>query len=271
MDLKTKNIQLQYEGFLNTRQLWKNNEVFGLQQFELSNIKSTTFEGLLQKNQRLGKRVESFLSHLLKQDSTIKILVENSQIQNKKITVGELDFLIEHTKRPIHLEVIYKFYLYDTSVGETELEHWIGPNRRDSLVSKLTKLKDKQLPLLYNLFTKPLLTKLNLNSETIKQQVLFKAQLFIPYQAKNIEVKPLNYECINGFYINFNELQQFNNCKFYIPSKINWLQEIQIQTKWQSFEQFLQTIELFLNQKSAPLCWIKHPNGETEKFFVVWW
>ena len=271
MDLKTKDIQLQYEGFLNTRQLWENNEVFGLQQFELSNIKSTPFEGVLQKNQRLGKRVESFLSHHLKQDATIKILVENSQIQNKKITVGELDFLIEHTKRPIHLEVIYKFYLYDASVGETELEHWIGPNRRDSLVSKLTKLKDKQLPLLYNLFTKPLLTKLNLQAATIQQKVLFNAQLFIPYQAKNIEVKPLNYECINGFYIHFNELQQFNNCKFYIPSKINWLQEIQIQTKWQSFEQFLQTIELFLNQKSAPLCWIKHPNGETEKFFVVWW
>ena len=271
MDLNSKAIQLQYEGFLNTPQLWENNEVFGLQQFELSNIKNATFEGVLQKNQRLGKRVESFLSHQLKQDASIKILVENSQIQNKKITVGELDFLIERTKRPIHLEVIYKFYLYDASVGETELQHWIGPNRRDSLVSKLNKLKDKQLPLLYNSFTKPLLTKLNLKPETIQQQVLFKAQLFVPYQAKNIELKPLNKNCEQGFYIHFNELQQFNRCKFYIPSKINWLQEIQIQTKWQSFEQFSQTIELFLNQKSAPLCWLKHPNGETEKFFVVWW
>ena len=148
MDLKTKDIQLQYEGFLNTPQLWGNNEVFGLQQFELSNIKSTPFEGVLQKNQRLGKRVESFLSHLLKQDSTIKILVENSQIQNKKITVGELDFLIEHTKRPIHLEVIYKFYLYDPTLKG--LDCLIGPNKKDSLVEKLNKLREKQLPLLYS-------------------------------------------------------------------------------------------------------------------------
>ena len=271
MDLKTKDIQLQYEGFLNTPQLWENNEVFELQQFELPKLKTPIFEGVLPKNQRLGKRVESFLSHLLKQDVTVKILVENKQIQNKKITVGELDFLIETYKNPIHLEVIYKFYLYDASVGETELEHWIGPNRRDSLVSKLNKLQDKQLPLLYNSFTKPLLTKLNLKPKTVQQQVLFNAHLFIPYQAKNIELKPLNKNCEKGFYIHFNELQQFNKCKFHIPSKINWLQEIQIQTKWQTFEQFAQTIEVFLNQKSAPLCWLKHPNGETEKFFVVWW
>lgn len=271
MDLNTKDIQLQYKGFLNTPQLWENNEVFELQQFELPNIKTPLFDGFLPKNQRLGRRVENFLSHQLKQDATIRILVENSQIQNKKITVGELDFLIETNKNPIHLEVIYKFYLYDASVGKTELEHWIGPNRRDSLVAKLNKLKNKQLPLLYNPFTEPLLKKLHLKTETIQQQVLFKAQLFVPYKIANTELKSLNNNCINGFYIHLNELQQFKRCKFYIPSKINWLQEIQTQTKWQSFEQFSQTINVFLNQKSAPLCWLKHPNGETEKFFVVWW
>jgi len=271
MDLKTKDIQLQYEGFLNTPQLWENNEVFELQQFELPKIKTPIFEGILQKNQRLGKRVESFLSHQLKQDATAKILVENTQIQNGKITVGELDFLIETYKNPVHLEVIYKFYLYDASVGKNELDYWIGPNRRDSLVAKLNKLKNKQLPLLYNPLTKNLLSKLNLKSENIEQQVLFKAQLFIPYKTTNIQFKALNNNCVNGFYINFNELQELKTCKFYIPSKINWLQEIQTQTNWQSFEKFSQKIEVFFNQKSAPLCWLKYPNGETKKFFVVWW
>ncbi len=271
MHLNTKEIQLQYEGFLNTPLLWENKEVYELQQFELSNLKTASFDSVLQKSQRLGKRVESFLSHQLRQDASIKILVENVQIQNKKVTVGELDCILKQHKTPIHLEVIYKFYLYDASVGKTELEHWIGPNRRDSLVAKLSKLKDKQLPLLYNSFTKPLLTKLNLQAETIKQQVHFKAQLFIPYQTKNIEVKPLNSKCIKGFYIHFNELQQFKTCKFHIPSKLNWLLKIQLQTKWQNFEQFLKIIEVFISQKSAPLCWLKYPNGETEKFFVVWW
>ena len=271
MHLNTKNIQLQYEGYFNTPPLWNGDEIFGLKQFKIGKFPTSKFEGSIFKNLRLGKRVEKFVIHELSQHRDVKILAENIQIQNIKTTIGEIDCILTTAKKPVHLEIIYKFYLYDKSVGTNELEHWIGPNRKDSLVSKLNKLKDKQLPLLYNLFTKPLLTKLNLKPETIQQQVLFKAQLFVPYQAKNIELKPLNKNCEQGFYIHFNELQQFNRCKFYIPSKINWLQEIQIQTKWQSFEQFLQTIELFLNQKSAPLCWLKYPNGETEKFFVVWW
>ena len=270
MSLNTKDIQLQYEGFLNTPQLWKNNEVFGLLQFNLEIENTTQFNGNIVKNQRLGKRVESFLSHQLKQDTSIIILVENVQIQNHKITLGELDCLLTQNKKPVHLEVIYKFYLLDVSVGETELDHWIGSNRKDSLVDKLNKLKDKQLPLLHNSFTEPLLKKLNLDAESIQQQVLFKAQLFIPYQTK-VNFKILNSDCLKGFYIHFNELQQLNTYKFYIPSKINWLQEIQTQTKWQSFEQFSQKVELFINQKTAPLCWIKNPKGKTEKFFVVWW
>ena len=92
-----------------------------------------------------------FISHSSK-DKEIKILAENVQIQNEKTTVGEIDCILTTAKKPVHLEIIYKFYLYDKSVGTNELEHWIGPNRRDSLVSKLNKLKDKQLPLLYNLF-----------------------------------------------------------------------------------------------------------------------
>jgi len=62
--------------------------------------------------------------------------------------VGELDCLILRDKKPIHLEVIYKFYLYDASVGDTEIAHFIGPNRKDSLIEKLTKLQEKQLPIL---------------------------------------------------------------------------------------------------------------------------
>ncbi|WP_372744785.1 DUF1853 family protein [Lutibacter sp.] len=271
MNLNTKEIQLQYEGFLKTPQLWINNAVFGLEQFILQKENITQFNGNIVKNQRLGKRVERFLSHQLRQNTSIKILTENTQIQNNKTTVGELDCILKQNNTPVHLEVIYKFYLYDASVGKTTLDHWIGPNRKDSLVEKLRKLKDKQLPLLYNPFTKPLLKKLKLSPENIQQKVLFKAQLFIPYQTTKINFELLNKNCVKGFYIHFNELQQFNTCKFYIPTKINWLQEIETQTKWLPFEVFLQKLTVFIQQKTAPLCWLKKSNGETEKFFVVWW
>jgi uncharacterized protein len=271
MDVNTKDIQLQYEGFLNTPLLWETNAILNLKQFKLPKQKTQQFKGVLAKNLRLGKRVEQFVISEIQQHNTINILIENAQIQNGKTTVGELDILIEQHKKPIHLEVIYKFYLYDASVGKTELDHWIGPNRKDSLIAKLTKLKEKQLPLLYNPFTKPLLNKLNLTAETVKQLVLFKAQLFVPFQEKKIQFKLLNSSCVKGFYIHFNELQLFTSCKFYIPSKINWLQEIQTQTKWQNFEPFYQKVEVLLKNQTAPLCWLKYPTGETQKFFIVWW
>ena len=157
MDSKSKDIQLQYQGYFHTPLLWKSEPLFGLKQLELSNCDETVFNEVISANLRLGKRVERFVSHELKQYDAVKILKENIQVQHKKLTIGEIDCLLKRNDKPIHLEIIYKFYLYDISVGTTELEHWIGPNRNDSLISKLTKLKEKQLPLLYSHHTTPIL------------------------------------------------------------------------------------------------------------------
>jgi len=271
LTLKSKDIQLQYEGFLNTPLLWKNDVIFGLSQFEFEKEKTTQFNSLSAPEIRLGKRVEQFSFYTFQQDQSISILAENVQIQNGKTTIGEIDCFVLKNKKPFHIEIIYKFYLYDQSVGNTEIENWIGPNRRDSLFQKLNKLKNKQLPLLYNKFTKPYLNSLNLNLEEIEQQVYFKAQLFVPLKGLNDPFDEINNECIKGFYIYTSELSRFKDCKFYIPTKINWLQEIQTQINWLTFVDFEQKIELFHAHKSAPLCWIKNPNGTFQKFFVVWW
>lgn len=271
MDLNYKDIQLQYQGFLNTPLLWKSDVVFGLKQFEIPNITSTTFEGSIAKKLRLGMRVERFVSSLLKQFPSNKIIAENIQIQDGTTTLGEIDCLLTTNQQPIHLEIVYKFYLYDATIGSSELEHWIGPNRNDNLVKKLTKLKEKQLPLLFKPQAKPLLEKFNFNLENCTQQVYFKAQLFVPYQFENTIFNFINKDCIVGFYINYNQLAEFKNCKFYIPSKVNWLQEIQIQTTWLTYQHFSTKLHPIIENKTSPLCWIKHPNGEVEKFFVVWW
>jgi hypothetical protein len=104
----------------------------------------------------------------------------------------------------------------------------------------------------------------------VKQAVCFKAQLFVPYQ-REVEFKELNAACANGFYVQLSEIKQFTDCKFYIPTKINWLLEVQMQVKWLNYNQFLETITIITNQKTSPLCWIKFPNGNIQKFFVVWW
>ena len=271
MDKKSKDLQLQYEGFLQTPFLWNGKGVFDLQQFNNSTSKTHSFSTLIEQKLRLGKLVERFVSHELQQDTSIEIIVENIQIQQEKITLGELDCLILKDKKPIHLEIIYKFYLYDSSVGESEIEHWIGPNRRDSLLQKLNKLKDKQLPLLYSKECLTYLETLKLTSSEIDQQLYFKAQLFVPLKEYANTFTLINSKCVIGFYIYLKELDQFKDCKFYIPNKHDWLVKPHTNIDWLNFNDFYVNLQEFLSDEKSPLCWLKKSNGELLKFFVVWW
>ena len=267
---KTTNIQKRYDGFLQTNCLWKNDTIYGLNQFKIES-KSKKFNLEINEKLRLGKYIERFVSFELEQKNNIKIIAENIQIQQEKITLGELDCIILKNETPIHLEIIYKFYLYNSSFGNTEIDCFIGPNKKDSLVEKLNKLKEKQLPLLYSNECLTYLKTINLDAKKIKQQVYFKAQLFVPFSKKNIQLKQLNTNCICGFYINFKELAQFSNCKFYIPIKKDWLIIPHKNVDWQNFHQYKTSINEYLERKFSPLCWVKKPNGEIEKFFLVWW
>ena len=265
-----KNIELQYLGFLNTPNLWLDTSDIGIQQFELTRTVSGVTD-LGEHKLRLGNLVERFVSQQLKKDKSISILAENLQIRDGKITIGEIDCLVQRNEHPIHLEIVYKFYLYDETIGSSEIDHWIGPNRKDSLTQKLAKLKEKQLPLLYHNCTKTVLEKLNLQVEEIQQRVCFKAQLFVPLQKQNPTFKSINNSSIKGFYVKQNEIQQFADCQFYIPKKLDWLIDIPKHQLWQVYDVFLEELTPLLNQKKAPLCWIKKANDETIKCFVVWW
>jgi len=270
MKLTSKEIQLQFDGFLQTPCLWKGDAIYKLNQFEIEQ-NSHVFNLEINPNLRLGKYIERFVSYQLQQNASIKIVSENIQIQQNKITLGELDCILLKNDIPIHLEIIYKFYLYDSSVGTSEIEHLIGPNRKDSLVEKLSKLKEKQLPLLYANACNKYLTSIDLSSKNMEQQVYFKAQLFVPLSDKNIQLKHLNQNCCVGFYIHKKELEPFNACKFHIPNKKNWLVIPHKNVHWQSYHQFKEIAYQYLERQFSPLCWIKLQNGEIKKFFLVWW
>jgi len=269
--LHQKSLQLQYEGFLKTPVLWFEKEIKELEQFKIINKQTTTFTTTIDKNPRLGKLVERFVSHQLKELANITILTENRQIQDDKTTIGELDCLLLNNNSAIHLEIVYKFYLYDGTVGCNPIDHWIGPNRRDSFSKKIDKLKNKQLPLLYHPKTKDLLQKYNLEKTNIKQQVYFKAQLFVPHHMLGNQFRLINNECIKGFYIPYKDINMFNDCKFYIPRKHDWLVIPHPNVDWLGFNTFQIKIFNFISEKSVPLCWLKKNNGELFKLFVVWW
>ena len=271
MNTALKELQLQYQGFLKTPFLWHGKTVFNFVQFDITLTKTTVFSTQIIKKPRLGKLVERFVSFELEQNIAVKIIAENIQIQKEKITLGELDCLLLKAEKPIHLEIIYKFYLYDNSAGKTELEHWIGPNKKDSLVQKLTKLKEKQLPLLYSEECTKYLKTFNLVAENIKQQLYFKAQLFVPLKKYGKEFPIINNDCIIGFYVTLYELNQFKDCKFHIPDKHNWLTTAHTNVNWFTFNHFIINLQPFLSEERAPLCWLKKTNGALIKIFVIWW
>lgn len=268
--MERDDLQRNFEGYLNTPLLWQDAKVYNLQQCDLTKWTHHKFTLKSTGKLRLGKLVERFVCHQLSDHDSYTILAENVQIQDGKKTIGELDALLLMKNEPIHLEIVYKFYLYEPDEGNDELSHWIGPNRKDSLIQKLYKLKQKQLPLLYHPQTLVLLDNLSLDRTKIKQQVLFKAQLFLPLDYPKIVCSNLNPDCIKGFYITKNELHRFETAKFYIPEKINWLMEVDRDVNWLNYEAFTSEVTEWLDKKLAPLCWLRM-NGVLRKFFVVWW
>ncbi|MEH6704706.1 MAG: DUF1853 domain-containing protein, partial [Galbibacter orientalis] len=88
MDTKSKNIQLQYQGYLNTPLLWGQTKLYGLKQLYLPMVATAVFNRVTASNLRLGKLVEQFVSTQLSQYEFINVLLENFQVQNGKQTVG---------------------------------------------------------------------------------------------------------------------------------------------------------------------------------------
>ena len=269
----------QFEGFLNTPALWKN-YFQEIQQFELPEIndplQKTIAEDLpsLSTNFVMGKRVERFFEWIIRQNQGYKLLAENMQISRNKITLGELDFLLKDliNQQVYHVEMVYKFYVYDPSFT-AENQRWIGPNRKDTLLQKTKKLKEKQFPLLFKPETKKLLSSLNLNAEEVLQQSCFKANLFVPGELQNKQFSEINSDCIAGIWLHFKEFKTSNykSFQYYAPKKQDWPILPEHGETWFSHSEIINQIEILFENKKAPLIWVKKPGNNYERLFVVWW
>ena len=268
--MEINDLDRNFQGFLHTPVLWSNSQVFGMEQYVPKTPLAPFNLEITPDLFRLGKLVERFVCHQLEADAEITILDENLQIHDAKKTIGELDVILRSGSSIIHLEIVYKFYLYDPTLATDEFSAWIGPNKQDHLLYKVNKLKEKQLPLLYHPPTRRALKDLDLNVDTILQRDLFKAQLFLPLEKHYNVFHQLNPACVKGFYIHRKSLEQFQFAEFFIPIKINWLMQVHTDVAWLDYSDFMVELDSRLMNQMAPLCWLKE--GKTlRKFFVVWW
>ena len=269
MDLKTK---LRYQGYSATPLLWEGKRLPPFEQTSLAKHTDSLDEAIVFTNKRLGKLVEEFVFFQVKHQPTVTWISDNLQIQDSNRTVGEIDALYFHDGHPRHLEISYKFYLYDTLQSYNDpLAYWIGPNRKDTLFYKLEKIRNKQFPLLHSDFTKPYLDKFKLDPEKIKQELCFKAQLFLPYHKMDMDTSPLSSDCIAGFYISIREVEQFESFEFYVPVKLDWLIIPHQEVNWLSYSAALEIIKSHIANQRSPLVWIKQGDGTINKCFIVFW
>lgn len=246
--------------------------ITGLPTFNLSELNvAADLEFQLPTNLRLGHLVEKIVSELIKSSSNYKVLYENVQVIEDKKTIGEIDFIIEdnRTKQLIHMELAYKFYLYDPNISSEPINNWIGPNRNDSLKEKLEKLKQQQFPILYQNSTKSAFNAIEMDK--VHQALCFLVSLFVPYESKE-RFSPFYEKAIKGYYLNIETFISIDTSEktYYLPSKKEWGMDPLENEDWTDFKGIEKSFNTSIKEKQAPLCWQKYKDSYVA-FFIVWW
>ncbi|GEQ86845.1 hypothetical protein ULMS_23530 [Patiriisocius marinistellae] len=233
---------------------------------------TSEISGVQLPNIILGKQAEFLFELLLKNSKTIELLAANIQINAKKQTIGELDYLIKNklSNQIIHIELACKFYLFDESSSTTFEEKWIGPNRKDTLFDKVVKFKKKQFPLLFNPFATPSLEAAKINTEKIFQQYYLTSSFYVPKRF-DVQKLPTAYQqCIVGTWVYFEDLIFEDDCKYAMPSKREWLLPSSKIVEWFNPYEIKAKISEEIKNKRAPQVY-KKQGAQISKFFVVWW
>jgi len=260
-------------GFLGTPALWVN-EQFGMVQFEFPEIELEKFRPMpIPTNLRLGHQIEYIFSQLIEHSVDYSIAVQNLPVKQANRPIGEIDFILckSSTRQLLHVELTYKFYIVDPQISEP-IYRLMGPNKRDMCYTKLEKIKTQQFELLHTKEGMEALQPFNIDLSKLEHQTCFKAQLFIPYGCKSAHIRPLNKRCLMGFWLNFDDfrLPEFQEYAYYIPQKSEWVVVPHLEVQWSRHYETLLEVNIRMIKQSSPLVRMKKPNGELEKFFVVW-
>lgn len=269
-------VLFQFAGFLNTRQIWKENN-FPYQPYLLKQVPISKLPRTLEfsPSMVLGKRMELFFQYYVTHFSHEEVLAHNEQVIFEKKTLGELDFILKNSVSGeiSHVELVYKFYLYVPEIPGDQ-KCWIGPNQRDSFPEKLTRLQNNQFPLLYRKETLPLLDRLKIDPLEVTQKLCFKANLFLPknWGEKTI-FSEVNPDAVSGYWIKASAFtkEDYGNALFYSPKKPDWPIEPKHNEVWESFEEILPKISELLSREQSPLVWMKKGIDSFERIFIVWW
>lgn len=219
----------------------------------------------------LGKQVEFLFENYINSVSNWNCKAANIQVIENKVTVGELDYIVENQGGFKHVELAYKIYLRDESLSTIDAGQWIGPNRKDKLVDKLEKLKGKQFPLIKH----PVVVKFLSDHEVpvnLEQALCLKLKTFIAYASIEVQ-KGIE---LTGYYYTIDQFKNLfqNGCNsFFLPKKQLWCctpSDLINFDIWKEFDDSITEVIENLSKKKSPMVWIKN-GSEVVPAFVVWW
>lgn len=268
---------LQLEGFVSNTYLEIASDWVNLTSFKLPKIsvnQSDTSYQLISEYLRLGNRLERYFAFVVEQSRQYRVVLQNFQIVEHKKTIGELDFILQDTQTDelLHVELGGKLYLYDP-IFEREIDRWVGPNRKDSLVQKVEKLKNEQFPLLFHPKTVQLLAEKGIDVTKIQQKICLKVRLFLPKDRYGFELPPfVEPHNIKGYYITWKEFQDsyYAGYQYFIPEKQDWIVHPKYGEVWFNYQEIKGLIAEMYQSSQNPLIWLKKEH-EYETFFVVNW
>jgi hypothetical protein len=98
------------------------------------------------KSHFLGSYFETLFSFAIAHLSHLTLCLQHFQIESDGKTLGEVDMLVETPDGQLHqFEIAIKFYLQRPDLFPHD---WIGPNKNDSLLKKVTRAREHQLGIL---------------------------------------------------------------------------------------------------------------------------
>lgn len=275
MGFTAKQLQQQFEGFLKTNALFLDTRVLPYSNFELSspiNCRlNSSHEKELSSQLYVGKRMEIFFKAYIEHSKNLNLVTHSLQVVNdKKKTLGELDFIIEKKRKLLHIELVYKFYIYDPTYHENSLHCFMGPKRKDFLYKKIEKLRNHQFPMLFNAFTQKQLKELALPTSHFEQKLSFMAKVFLPLNKEVNLPSYINPKTVSGFWLRFSELKLLNKShNYFIPERQDWMVVPNDSNyTFENFESVEKQVRSQIKSGITPMIWEKTKEEKFNRYFV---
>ena len=188
---------------------------------------------------RLGVYFEQLWHFFLQQDPETELIAHNLAVHDGGRTIGEFDCIVydKQSRCHVHLELAVKFFLgvqqpaTDKPIAGSAL-HWLGPDKKDRLATKLDQLLLRQIMLSDAPAAKSILHELGIAD--ITRRIALKGYLFQPVRDP-LPVPPgYNAACPLSCWVTLNQLQ--HHCAtsgantFAILPKRRWLSPAQCDT-----------------------------------------